>query len=372
MKKIAVFLMMLLFCTSLYPIQDQPKKYDLQFALSGGNIGGKFNLAGDVLWVQEFKNGLFAQGSGFVLGKEYGASLGFGLSGQNLGIYLFGDSLYHQKMFFQLRPAVRLTFPWLSLTAFYALPITKSTIQVGDEKIGAVQYWGGEVNMVPMSWARVYGNLSSIGKICTYRIGAEVRPLKWLSISADWNRTDSGLYSKWSGYEDLRVALNFSLNSKFKLNQKIQMQPMYPILSHVKTNSDNKPPEIREYRDIVIAVYTRDPAKIVFPKGDDKGVFMPYELSDPGATSPLNEDDRQVINGIRYGVAPLVKTAENIYSATLRHVLIDKNAAFYRHAIYVCDAKIGANYDSPNPYGITVEEEYDTTVLYSKYWFRIR
>jgi len=136
--------------------------------------------------------------------------------------------------------------------------------------------------------------------------------------------------------------------------------------------TDPKPPEVREYRDVVIAIYTRNPEKIVTPIGGDKGVFMPYELSDPDAVYPLNEDDRRVFNGIRYGVAPLSKIAENIYSATLKHVLIDKNAAFYRHAIYVCDVKIGSDYATPTFSGITVEGEYDTAVLYSKYWFRIR
>ena len=136
--------------------------------------------------------------------------------------------------------------------------------------------------------------------------------------------------------------------------------------------TDPDKPEVREYRDVVIAIYTRDPAKIVNPNAGDKLVFMPYELSDPDAAYPLNEDDRRVFNGIRYGVAPLSKIAENIYSATLKHVLIDKNAAFYRHAVYVCDAKVGSDYATPTFSGIAVEGEYDTTVLYSKYWFRIR
>jgi hypothetical protein len=136
--------------------------------------------------------------------------------------------------------------------------------------------------------------------------------------------------------------------------------------------TDPDKPEVREYRDVVIAIYTRDPAKIVYPNASEAGVFMPYELSDPDAVYPLNEDDRRVFNGIRYGVAPLVKIAENTYSATLKHVLIDKNAAFYRHAVYVCDTKVGSNYQTPTFSGIAVEGEFDTAVLYSKYWFRIR
>ena len=135
--------------------------------------------------------------------------------------------------------------------------------------------------------------------------------------------------------------------------------------------TDPNKPEVREYRDVVIAIYTRDPAKIVNPNS----VFIDvlYELVDPDTAYPLNKDDHRVFNGIRYGVVPLSKIAENIYSATLKHVLIDKNGAFSRHAIYVRDYKIGLDEISIlTPYGIAVEGEYDTTVLYSKYWFRIR
>ena len=135
--------------------------------------------------------------------------------------------------------------------------------------------------------------------------------------------------------------------------------------------TDPDKPEVREYRDVVIAIYTRDPAKIVNP--NSVLINVQYELVDPDTAYPLNEDDHRVFNGIRYGVIKPQKIAEDTYSATLKHVLIDKNAAFSRHAIYVRDYKIGLDEISIlTPYGITVEGEYDTVVLYSKYWFRIR
>ena len=128
---------------------------------------------------------------------------------------------------------------------------------------------------------------------------------------------------------------------------------------------------MREYRDVVIAIYTRDPAKIVNPNSVLISVL--YELVDPDTAYPLNKDDRRVFDGIRYGVTNPQKITEDTYLITLAHVLIDKNGAFSRHAIYVRDYKIGLDEISIlTPYGITVEGEYDTTVLYSKYWFRIR
>ena len=279
--------MMLLFCVSLYPIQDQPKKYDFSFSLNGGIIGGKFNLAGDVLWRQEFKNGLFAQGSGFVLGKEYGASLGFGLSGQNLGVYLFGDSLYHQSLFFQLRPAVRLTFPWVSLTASYALPVGKSTTKIGDEQVSAAKYWSGELNIVPVDWARIYAEAMSVENSYTrYKVGAEIRVLKWLSLSADWNKSNSNLYSKWSGYEDARFALNVSLNGQpFRLNQRIQMQPQYPILT-VQKSDDNKPPT--KDRDTVEFMYERV-LPVISPQSEDPSELQLFNEDYGGKTLKLTK-----------------------------------------------------------------------------------
>jgi len=288
MKKIAVLMMMLFLCVSVYPVQDQLQRR-FSFSLSGGIIGGKINFAGNIFYAREFEKGLFIQGSGFVLGKEYGTSLGFGLSGENFGIYVFGESLYHQKMFFQIRPAVRLRFPWLSLAASYAVPVGKSTITINGEQVSASKYWGGEVNVVPVDWARIYTEVMSVESVYTrWRVGAEIRPLNWLSVSADWNKTNSGLYSQWTGYQDLRVALNFLLGSQrqsFKPNQRIQMQPQYPILT-VQKSDDNKPPT--KDRDTVEFMYERV-LPVISPQSEDPSELQLFNEDYGGKTLKLTK-----------------------------------------------------------------------------------
>lgn len=254
-------------------VQNQnTAKHNLTFSLSGGNIGGKFNLAGDFLYAQEFGK-LFVQAAGFAnLGqaKEYGGSFGLGAVSDTSELYLFVDSLYsYGKLWTQLRPTTRLRFSWFSLTAFYAFPITKSTIQVDNENVGAVQYWGGEVNIVPVSWARLYGNLMFISTIHTYKFGAEVRPIKWLSISTDWNKTDSGIYSKWNN-QDLRVAINFLFGGQqqsLSPTYRIGITPMYPVLAR-------KAQDLPEKTSDVVEFMFRRVAPIVNPKGNDPDCFM--------------------------------------------------------------------------------------------------
>ena len=285
MKKIAVLMMMLFLCVSVYPVQDQLQRR-FSFSLSGGIIGGKINFAGNIFYAREFEKGLFIQGSGFVLGKEYGTSLGFGLSGENFGIYVFGESLYHQKMFFQIRPAVRLRFPWLSLAASYAVPVGKSTITINGEQVSASKYWGGEVNVVPVDWARIYTEVMSVESVYTrWRVGAEIRPLNWLSVSADWNKTNSGLYSQWTGYQDLRVAVNVSLNGQpsFKLNQKIQMQPQYPVLVAKKKDTTTTTIPFEEKRYTIKVEYIR--INVTWPDWMWKGVSV--AIADRNTGMPL-------------------------------------------------------------------------------------
>ena len=80
--------------------EKQSKKYDFNFSLAGGNIGGKFTLTGNFLYARQFGETFFAQAAGFtdISGdrKEYGASIGIGANALNepFSLYLFGDSLY--------------------------------------------------------------------------------------------------------------------------------------------------------------------------------------------------------------------------------------------------------------------------------------
>jgi hypothetical protein len=258
-------------------------------------IGGKFSLAGDFLYAQEFKGNLFLQTAAFVNNKEAGGSFGLGSFSDTGDLYLFIDSLYsYGKLWTQLRPTARLRFSWMSLTAFYALSLSKSTIQIDGQEIGAANYWGGELNLVPISWARLYGNLISVNGIYTYKFGAEIRPIKWLSISADWNKTDSGIYSKWNSYQDVRVALNFLLGSQhqsFKLDQKIQMQPMYPILTRANSS---KPPE--KISDVVEFMYVRD-LSIINPNAPDPTTPNPIESDEFGSTISVMPPYQFVGNG---------------------------------------------------------------------------
>jgi len=277
---------------------------DFTFSLSGGSVHGKFTLAGDFLYAQEFGSRFFVQTAGFAnLGqeKEYGGSLGLGiLTDEGGDIYLFADSLYaYGKFWTQLRPTARLRFSWLSLMAFYALPITKSTIQIDEQEVGAVKYWGGELNLVPVSWARVYGNLMSIGKTYAYRFGAEVRPIKWLSVSADWNKTNAGSYSKWNSYQDVRVAINLLLGNqqqRFSPTIRVQVTPMYPILAK---KVDSTPPD-PWLAGGELEIQYRRVNPIIYPNAGGVGTPTTYH---------------NVYGG--QNASQLIKTGENTWMATI-------------------------------------------------------
>jgi len=260
LKKNFFLILFLVLVISIIPVfvngeeENQSKKYDLMFSLAGGNIGEKFTLTGNFLYAQELEDVFFVQAAGFAdingQKKEYGGSFGFGLnSNESFSFYLFADSLYsYEKLWMQLRPTVRLRLSWLGLTGFYAFPLTKSVIQIDNEDVVAAKYFGGEAEIVPVKWARIYGNLMSVESAYTrYSVGAEVRLFKYVSLSADYNKTDAGIYS--NSYKGFRVALNILFGAQqqsFEPTYRKIVAPMYPILGIKKEEPEPPGPPGRE------------------------------------------------------------------------------------------------------------------------------
>lgn len=269
-----VFLILFVFVFSLMPVfaqeQEKTKKYDLMFSLSGGKIAGQFSLAGNFLYAQEFGIGFF-QMAGFANlnknVKEYGGSIGLGVHGSDPGqqgvhFYLFADSLYsYEKLWLQVRPTLRVGFSWLSFMGFYALPITRDSIQIDNQEIIAAKYYGGEMDIVPFNWLRIYGNVMSTENTSSrYSIGAEVRFFKYVSLSADWNRADAGFYSNWTNYQDFRISLNVLFGTQqqsFRPTQSKAVPVFYPVLV-VKQKEKPKPePEKVEFHSYWVEYHVK-------------------------------------------------------------------------------------------------------------------
>ena len=195
--------------------QKPEKKYDARFSLAGGSVRGNFALNGEFTYARNF-SGLFAQVSTMVNTcnsiSEYGMSFGMGAQGEVVQAYLFVDGLYREKLWAQVRPVIRLDFDWLSIGGYYAYPLQSSPLQIGYRTISAAKYFGVECSLVPLSWVRLYGLLNSVeGLSESYRLGIEIRPLKFIAISTDWNK--SAGYSNWNRFGGLRFALNLLLGA---------------------------------------------------------------------------------------------------------------------------------------------------------------
>lgn len=249
---------------------------DFTFSLSGGSTHGKFTLAADGLYAGEFGK-FFIQAAGFVnLGqeKEYGGSITLGgTAAEGSDLYLTTGVLSaYGKAWIQLCPTVRFRLPWMSFSAFYALPVFNPTVQVDGQEICAAQYWGGELNIVPVPWARIYGDLFSVNKAFNFKLGAEVRPIKWISVSAEWNKAGSGIYSQWNN-QDFRIAISFLLGNQQQgfppTTQRVQVVPMYPIL----TRKVNSVPEVTAGE---VEIQYRRVKPIIYPNAGGVGVAVTY------------------------------------------------------------------------------------------------
>jgi len=201
--------------------------------------------------------------------------LGLGENYQSLGFYLFTDALYHNKLFIQLRPIVRVKFPWLSLMGSYAYPLSSGKIQISGQDIGAAKFWSLDADLVPISFLRLYGNMMIVEqKYKSYRVGAEIRPLKWISISADWNRTDLGFYSYWNSYKDFHIGLNILFGAQqdsLKPTYKKTIPVAYPILVNKITTPEKT-------RDVVEFMYER-----IYPVVSPEDSWLPtwFEIYNP-------------------------------------------------------------------------------------------
>jgi len=305
LKKNFFLILFLVLAISIIPVfvngeeENQSKKYDLMFSLAGGNIGGKFTLTGNFLYAREFGETFFAQAAGFVDisgdKKEYGTSVGIGANTEDeaFSLYLFGDSLYsYQNWWFQVRPVIRLRTEYLGLEAFYAFPIRvasifnlqsvnfQDTVYINGKEVWVVSYWGGEAEIVPVDWARIYGSAMLVQNTYKrFKIGAEIRFWKYLSLSTSWHKQDSGIYSKWGSYDDFSIALNILFGAKqssFSPVHKLAVTPRYPILAEKKKEPEPEPNfatfEVK-YRRVLPVVRpnmpdpTGDWAMITFPGG---------------------------------------------------------------------------------------------------------
>ena len=123
------------------------------------------------------------------------------------------------------------------------------------------------------------------------------------------------------------------------------------------------------YRDLVLTIYTRNPADIVNSNGGEYLMILNYELFDPDTTKPLTETE-YIDGNLRIGGCTLQKIGEHTYQAYLRHVLVQSRPAQLKHGVRIQDSKLPCC--DPIPYGIQVDGEYDTEIRGDTYYFRVR
>lgn len=244
MKKIVLLLAGLIFLQAPPFAENSPvKNYDFGFSLSGGMVKGNFSLAGELVYARKF-GGVFTQFAAMTNYREnvgeYGFSLGIGAQGPAHQAYIFLDNLYRlNRLWSQVRGVYRLNFGWLNLGGSFSLPINNTRIQVDQYGVTAAKVWEADLNLIPFSWARIYASLnatSGYSRYQRYLAGVEIRPVKLVSLTAEYNKTDSHFFSNWHGYEDLRIALNLLLGSQQNNFQQKKnggtfiVRPAYPML----------------------------------------------------------------------------------------------------------------------------------------------
>lgn len=105
------------------------------------------------------------------------------------------------------------------------------------------------------------------------------------SLSANWHKQDSGIYSNWGSYDDFSIALNVLFGAKqssFSPAHKPAVTPRYPILAEKK--KEPEPPKPPEPVDVVIRyerVYDHVAACPVIPSQSNWGVALNGDLGPP-------------------------------------------------------------------------------------------
>jgi hypothetical protein len=345
MKKLGVLLGGLILLQVL-PLAEENlyKKYDAQFSLSGGTIKGKFSLAGEFVYAREF-GGVFTQISAMTNNRdgmsEHGFSLGLGAQGSNHQFYVFFDNLYRlNRLWSQVRAMYRLNFGWLNLGGSYSLPIKNTQILIDDYGVTMAKVWEADFNLIPTSWAKIIGTFySAEGKYQKIQAGIEIRPLKMVSVKADWNKTDSHFYSNWSVFEDFRISLNLLLGTEQLDFRQMPSQkagpfivrPAYPMLVMGQPKATLNPNTPYQYYSVVEVLYSPEVSDIV--GNPNMMPTLSYELFDP--EGKMYDGDEEVFGSIRRGFIGLEKIGERTYRGYIYHVCVQQFSGNPKHVAYV-------------------------------------
>ena len=166
-------------------------------------------------------------------------------------------------------------------------PKLQDSVYIDGKEICAVNYFGGEAEIVPVDWVRVYGSAMLVQK--TYKrfsVGAEVRLWRYFSLSANWHKQDSGIYSNWGSYDDFSIALNVLFGAKqssFSPAHKLAVTPRYPILAEKGKGARPEP----EQNWATFKIRYRRVLPVVSPRWPDPNRFLIMLPSGGGKNVPL-------------------------------------------------------------------------------------
>ncbi|MDD5331336.1 MAG: PKD domain-containing protein [Candidatus Nanoarchaeia archaeon] len=160
----------------------------------------------------------------------------------------------------QLRPAIRLRLPKLSITGYYAFVVsdpfliserstnpffytneegyyyTQTITQTWSE---AMNFFGGEMIWIPFNNIRLKAEGTYAEKeIYRFSFGAELQVFDCLSIGADWQKAKvggEGRFSRWGNYEALGVNVSVLLGAEAgdsfnNLTHRKIIRPAYPLV----------------------------------------------------------------------------------------------------------------------------------------------
>jgi len=136
----------------------------------------------------------------------------------------------------------------------------------------------------------------------------------------------------------------------------------------------DEPEEPIRYRSKVKVTYIRNPAKIIFPQGNDWSTAIKYEIYDPNAEENVIQDIEYTDGPYRYGIVRMEKLAENKFVGYIEKVFIQTRSRFTKHKAYIRDYKLFDEVSDNSTYtaeGVTVEGAYDLSISGRMLYFRM-
>ena len=130
---------------------------------------------------------------------------------------------------------------------------------VDDQPVDMLKYWGGEINLIPTKWSRIYVDALFVGDDNNrfednhnrLRLSTEVRIFPWLSVLGGWSKTTSSFYSNLNNHTGFHCQLNFNFGaqqSSYRMHHSVGITPHYPMLVYEEKKVDHSP----QYREVTV------------------------------------------------------------------------------------------------------------------------